>query len=221
MPKIFLSYRRDDTGGEVGRLSDGLKQQLGRRFVFRDVSDIAAGAAFDVALEAELAAAKVVLVLIGPDWLGELQRRLQESGVDYLRKEVATALSKGKRVIPVLLKGATLPAAAALPPDLALLEKRQALSLRDEAWSSDVNRLIEAIGRPYQWGRPILRAAIVLPTIIVAVWALVPQLAGDRVSDYAFMRRMVLSLVAIYGMIELVLAWLHQRKLARNYVRHP
>src|SRR5215510_2165286 len=180
MPTIFLSYRRSDTGGEAGRLSDTLHQKLGRGLAFRDVVNIPFGAAFDSVLEKELAAAKIVLVLIGPTWLAELQQRLKQPDIDYLRVEVASALAQGKRVIPVLLKGAALPPAHALPADLDALAKHQALTLRDESWSQDVDRLIDAIGRPYRWDMVALRAVVVLLAIVVAVKLFVPLLPADR-----------------------------------------
>src|SRR5215471_16468827 len=151
MPTVFLSYRRSDTGAGAGRLADGLQHKLGQRFVFRDVVSISPGDHFDVVLETQLAAAEVVLVLIGPVWLEELKKRLVEEHTDYHRVEVAAALRGGKRVIPVLLRGGTLPPPAALPEDLLALTKCQAMTIRDESWRTDVDRLLDAIGRPYRW----------------------------------------------------------------------
>jgi hypothetical protein len=148
MATIFLSYRRSDVGGEAGRLADRLKQRLGRRFVFRDVTDIPVAARFDGVLAKELAAARVVLVLIGPTWLRELDRKTGDGDTDYLRVEAATALAQGKKVVPVLLKGAAIPGAEALPADLKALARHQAITLRDESWNDDTDRLIDAMGRP-------------------------------------------------------------------------
>jgi hypothetical protein len=39
--QIFLSYRRGDAGGHAGRLSDVLRQRLGAKSVFQDVTAIA------------------------------------------------------------------------------------------------------------------------------------------------------------------------------------
>lgn len=80
MPTVFLSYRRIDTGGEAGRLADALQHKLGKRFVFRDVVSISPGDQFDAVLETQLATAKLTLVLIGPVWLEELEKRLTEEG---------------------------------------------------------------------------------------------------------------------------------------------
>jgi hypothetical protein len=213
MPIVFLSYRRSDTGGEAGRLADDLQYKLGQRFVFRDVVSISPGDQFDIVLEAQLITAKLVLVLIGPIWLEELKKRLTEEGIDYLRVEVATALREGKRVIPVLLRGAALPPPEVLPKDLVTLTKCQAITIRDEAWKTDVDRLVDAIGYPYRWDLLAIRIVIAVIVIIFAVWKLTPDLVPDRVSDYDFLRGLMLSLIGIYGLIEFFIGYRYFRKL--------
>ena len=216
MPSVFISYRRSDTGGEAGRLSDSLKRMLGGALVFRDVVDISPGENFDVVLKKKLASAKLVLVLIGPAWLKELEQRLNHTGIDYLRLEVATALKKGKRVIPVMMKGAELPPVDALPKDLVSLTKCQAITIRDESWRQDLERLIGTIGHPYRWDLLALRVVVAVLAIVISVWALTPQLASDRVSDYNFLRWLVASLVGIYLIIEVSIGYLYYRKLKRS-----
>jgi hypothetical protein len=192
MPTVFLSYRRSDTGGEAGRLADSFQHRLGGSLVFRDAADIPPGAQFDAILDKELTAAKIVLVLIGPAWLTQLQQRLGQSDIDYLRVEVAAALARGKRVIPLLLNGATLPPAHDLPDDLGALAKHQAMTLRDESWNQDVDRLIDAIG-------------------------LVPMLPDERANDVVFVRILVASLAGTYALVEFAVAFRHFRKLERKY----
>jgi len=162
MPTVFLSYRRTDTGGEAGRLADTFQQKLGDEMTLRDVSSIPLGEQFPWVLQSELAAAKTMLVLIGPDWLAELRRRLAHSDVDYVRLEISTALATRKPIIPILLKGAAQPTAQDLPEDIGSLGNYQAMTLRDESWSQDVDRLIDAIGRPYPWKNVALRALATL-----------------------------------------------------------
>lgn len=216
MPTVFLSYRRSDTGGEAGRLADTLHHKFGRRFVFRDVVSISPGDQFDAVLEKQLAAAKVVLVLIGTSWLEELKRRLTEKETDFHRMEVATALKQGKRVIPVLLKGAIFPPPLSeLPEDLLQLIKCQAITICDESWTADADRLIGSIGRPYRWDLLVLRMVIALVLIILTVWKLSSQLAPDRASDYGFIRGLVLLLVGVYGLIELFMGYRYFRRLKR------
>ncbi|HEY5812965.1 MAG TPA: toll/interleukin-1 receptor domain-containing protein [Terrimicrobiaceae bacterium] len=161
---VFLSYRPSDTGGEAGRLADTFQQKLGGWLTFRDVSSIPLGEQFPWVLQSELAAAKTMLVLIGPEWLVELRRRLAQSDVDYVRLEISTALATRKRIIPILLKGAAQPTVQDLSEDIGSLAKYQAMTLRDESWSQDVDRLIDAIGRPYPWKNVALCAlATLLP----------------------------------------------------------
>ena len=215
MLTVFLSYRRSDTGGESGRLADDLQHQLGRRFVFRDVVSISPGDKFDAVLGIQLATAKIVLVLIGPTWLEELKKKLTEEGTDYHHLEVATALREGKRVIPVLLGGAALPSPDILPSDLLALSKCQAITIRDETWRTDVDRLINGIGRPYRWDLLAIRIIIAVITIIFSVWKLEPLFAPARSSDYDYLRRVVLLLVGIYGLIELFIGYRYFRRLKR------
>ena len=81
--------------------------------------------------------------------------------------EVATALRARKRVIPVLVRRAVLPLPAVLPEDLLALTKCQAITIRDEAWMADVDRLIDAIGHPYRWDLLVLRILIAAVVIIL------------------------------------------------------
>lgn len=219
MPTVFLSYRRSDTEGEAGRLADTLRRTLGQRFVFRDVVSISPGDQFDAVLGTQLAASQLALVLIGPAWLDELKKRLTQETVDYHRVEVATALKEGKRVIPVLLRGAALPTASVLPEDLLALAKCQAITIRDEAWSADVDRLIDAIGRPYRWDLLALRIVIAVIAIVVGVWKLAPQLGSGQASDYGFLRGLVLTLLGVYGLLEASMGYRYVRTLKR--LRHP
>jgi hypothetical protein len=154
-------------------------------------------------------------VLIGKTWLEELKTRLTEENTDFHRVEVATALRRGKRVIPVLFKGATPPPESELPKDLLQLTKRQAITIRDESWSMDADRLIDAIGHSYRWDLLGLRIALALVLAIVSVWKLSSQLAPDRAIDYGFIRGLVLLFVGVYGFIELSIGYRHFRRLKR------
>jgi tetratricopeptide (TPR) repeat protein len=63
-----------------------------------------------------------------------------------LRQEIATALSSPRRkVVPVLLGGASLPDSAALPVPLRPLCEWQACTLRDRQWRRDVEVLVERL----------------------------------------------------------------------------
>jgi len=64
---------------------------------------------------------------------------------DWVRREIAEALSYGLRVIPILTGGAALPAEADLPADIAGLSRRQHLSLRHRHTPLDLAYLVERI----------------------------------------------------------------------------
>jgi hypothetical protein len=204
---VFISYRRSDTTGEAGRLADSLENLLGSACVFRDADDIPAGEDFEVVLKREMADTRVVVVLIGKKWLAELNSRLDRPAPDFVRIEIATALRLGKRVIPVLLQGAELPDAAALPDDLRPLVNRQALSLRDEAWAADAARLADAIGRPYPWSKVALRATLFLASAVVATKYAVGALAPNADNQLELARTVILGLVVLYAGTEGFLWW--------------
>jgi len=150
MPSIFLSYRRVDTSGHTGRLSDALEAKFGRDAVFHDIQSIEAGNRFDEVIDSALAKCRVFIPLIGDDWLGitgaDGRRRLDDPA-DLVRREVAAALRRGVPVIPVLLEGATMPAPASLPEEMQPLTRHQAIEISDTRWDFDVERLIAAIER--------------------------------------------------------------------------
>lgn len=151
MAGVFISYRRDDCAGHAGRLYDRLADRLGESSVFMDVDAIELGADFGVRIDEAIGACRLVIVLIGDDWLdiadGRGRRRLDDP-TDFVRREVATALRRSDvRVIPVLVEGATMPPVERLPEDLKSLARRNALELSDAGWRYDVERLIEAVER--------------------------------------------------------------------------
>jgi len=207
MPTIFLSYRRSDTGGQAGRLADSIEQRLGSHMTFRDATDIPAGASFEAILQRELAACDVVLVFIGPAWLQDLERRSQQPETDYVRLEIAGALTAGKRIIPLLINGAALPPQDALPVNIRGLADRQAISMRDESWPQDVDRLLDSIGRPYAWKRLAMRCAIAVAAVLAGVWFVVPLLPIGSNDQIAYARALVFGLLAIYGVIEIATAY--------------
>jgi hypothetical protein len=150
MPKVFISYRRADSGGQTGRLLDDLERRFGRDKFFRDIEDLEPGTDFPEALDRALSQCDAVLVMIGPAWAsaaGQQGRRLEQAG-DFVHVEVATALArKDVRVIPVLVGGATIPAAEELPEDLQALHRRNAIELSDTRWEYDVKRLGDALAK--------------------------------------------------------------------------
>lgn len=141
---FFISYRRGDSAGHTGRLSDALEQRFGAAAVFQDIKDVAPGADFMRDLDEALTSCAAMLVVIGPTWATASEngkQRLFNEG-DLVRTEVAAALLRSDvLVIPVLVNGATMPRADQLPEPLKPLATRQAIELSDARWSYDVGRL--------------------------------------------------------------------------------
>src|SRR5262249_43502010 len=61
---IFISYRREDTGGYAGRIFDRLSQLLGRERVFMDIDTIEPGIDFADTIQQAVSACDILLVLI-------------------------------------------------------------------------------------------------------------------------------------------------------------
>lgn len=147
---LFISYRRDESRHAAGRLAEDLAQVFGVDAIFRDIEGIDPGVDFSSSLERALGSCVVMLVLMGPRWIdisdAQGRRRLDDPQ-DWIRQEIATALSRNVRVVPVLLEGAPIPAAASLPSDLQPLVRRQAFELSDTRWRGDLQRLATALAR--------------------------------------------------------------------------
>ena len=150
MPGIFISYRREDSPGHAGRVFDRVRARFGADVVFMDVTAIEAGVDFVDAIERAVGTCDVLLAVIGPQWSsstdGTGHRRL-DSPTDFVRIEIAGALKRDVRVVPVLVDGARLPAAADLPDILQPLLRRNAVELRDARWDADIDQLLASLER--------------------------------------------------------------------------
>lgn len=177
-PKIFISYRRDDSIGHAGRLFDRLVQAFGRANVFRDVDTLAAGEDFVQAVRDRIERCDVLLVLIGTRWLTAADEdgrwRLADES-DLVRTEIATGLQRNLRVIPVLLQGAAMPKAKDLPAELGPLARRNAVDIRDTSFDRDAAQLLQLLG-PH-WRRSALRQ-LQRPVVYAPLAAAVALLAG-------------------------------------------
>jgi hypothetical protein len=148
--RVFISYRRDESAGYAGRIADSFEEYFGEDKVFRDIDSLEPGLDFSEAIERALESSEVLLAVIGKHWLTATdaagQRRL-ENPHDFVRVEIATALKRNIRVIPVLVQGASMPSADEVPEDLAPLTRRNAFELHDTSWRDDFRRLITVIER--------------------------------------------------------------------------
>jgi hypothetical protein len=145
---IFISYRRDDSEGEAGRLYDDLTRAFGNEAVFMDVSGIEPGTDFRKAIDDNVACCGVLLAIIGLTWATitgvDGQRRLDNEN-DYVRLEIASALARNIAVIPVLVHDAHMPHAGQLPDNLKDLAYRNSVEITHARWNSDVQLLTDAL----------------------------------------------------------------------------
>lgn len=148
---IFISYRRNDTEGEAGRLFDDLVEHFGNDSVFMDVTAIEAGRDFRKAIDESVATCGVLLAIIGNNWVdakNEAGQRRLDDAADFVRLETASALKRDIPVIPVLVRGARMPRPDQLPDDLKDLAYRNGVELTHARWASDLQLLIKAL-EPY------------------------------------------------------------------------
>ena len=151
MPKIFISYRREDSKHAVGRLHAALKRHVRdpKRDIFIDIDNIPKGVDFVEHLDRQVAQCDVMLAVIGPAWLSvkdpNTDRRRLDDPADFVRIEVASALKRGIPVVPVVLDETKIPSAESLPDDLKALARRNGERLEHESFDADVGRLIRGL----------------------------------------------------------------------------
>lgn len=156
MRAIFISYRREDAEGQAGRLFDDLVMDFGDDSVFMDVAGLEPGRDFRRAIDEQVASCGVLLAVIGKGWLDakdESGRRRLDDPMDFVRLETASALKRDIPVIPVLVRGASMPRVEDLPEDLKELAFRNGVELTHARWDSDMQVLVKAL-RPYVQAKP-------------------------------------------------------------------
>jgi hypothetical protein len=120
MADICISYRRADSQAITGRIFDRLIANYGKDSIFIDIDHIPAGTDFRQYLAKTLLQASVLLVVVGPKWLGAGKSgpdRIHDEA-DPVRVEVETALRNGLAIIPVLIGSRKMPSPNQLPESL-------------------------------------------------------------------------------------------------------
>ena len=145
---IFISYRREESRWSARSLYDRLTQRFDRKQIFMDVDAIALGEDFVKTIEETVGSCDVLIAVIGAHWLtstDEQGGRRLDNPEDFVRMEIATALRRDIRVIPVLVDGASMPRSTDLPDDLKPLVRRNALRVSDTGFDDDCRRLAAAV----------------------------------------------------------------------------
>ena len=145
---IMISYRRADSGPITGRIYDRLRAHFGADHVFLDIDSIPMGTDYRSHIHSTIGKCDVLLPVIGPRWVGEgkIGERRIDDPADLVRLEVAHALERNIRVIPLLVQDANLPATDELPDDLKSLRFRNALKVDSSIdFHHHIDRLCTAI----------------------------------------------------------------------------
>lgn len=208
MPKVFISYRREDSSGYVGRLQERLRRELGRKKIFVDVDSIRPGSDFAQTIEKSVNTADVILIVIGKEWVfvkNEDGTRRLENPDDYVRQEVVKALISKAKVLPVLVNGAKMPSPDDLPEPLKPLATMSAIELRDTRWDADVKHLIQNLGG-ISFLRRLFRRRIVKAILLL-------MLVGWGIGGYVFFKT-----EEVANSVENFLILLAQDKIEQAYM---
>jgi formylglycine-generating enzyme required for sulfatase activity len=140
MTRVYISYRRDDSGGYAPLLFDRLAKVFGRHQIFMDVEP-------DLIAET-VEACDVLFVLIGRKWLTLTDDSGQpciDAPQDSVRLELMTAIDHNLRMAPVLVRNARMPTAEVLPAALQPLAHLQPITLDDDYLTRDLQHVIDVL----------------------------------------------------------------------------
>ena len=123
---IFISYRREDSSAAVSSLLQRLQEKFGKNSIFADSESINEGDIWPDKIKIALEQSKIVLVVIGQNWLSSeknnpYQIRLCSEG-DWVRNEIETAQKLKKIIIPILVDVSEMPDHQDLPESVKILK---------------------------------------------------------------------------------------------------
>jgi pterin-4a-carbinolamine dehydratase len=147
-PLAFINYRRQDSAAAARWLRASIAQAFGPTSAFMDRDELRVGVEWEKELEAALARATALVVVIGPHWLtiaDENGRRRIDDPKDWVHREIKAGLKRKCRIIPLLLADTAMPKPEALPRALRKLAGHQAFWLRDDSWWDDLARLMRGL----------------------------------------------------------------------------
>jgi predicted ATPase len=167
MPRVTLSYRREDSAGIARLIFERLTNRYGIESVFMDIDAIEFGADYRERIYDALRQTDYLLLLIGSRWLGPLTdgtTRIKQPN-DPVRMEVERALEIGLRVVPILLDRTPMPGADDLPETLQKLTYLNAADVTSgRDFDAQMEHLIRFIdGTPAKTGPQSTRVPNNLP----------------------------------------------------------
>jgi tetratricopeptide (TPR) repeat protein len=156
-----------------------------------DVEDISPGQNFAQTIDHTMETCENILVVIGTKWRQILAEREKTAQVDYVRHEIESALARKIKIIPVFVGGATPEQLSALPAALADLPFHQAMTLHDESFKQDCDRLASSLGNKNKvihteiyWAAACLVALILL--LSISKWG-IHRFVGENQQEKALL----------------------------------
>jgi TIR domain-containing protein len=145
VPEIFINYRSSDCKDAAVAIEQNLSARFGSDQVFRAAKSIRPGENYRTGLATASSGVRVLLALIGPNWLDARDRngdRALDNEDDWTRKGILNAMESGARVIPILCgRKMDRLSVADLPPDLAPLADLQSLTYDTGSADADMARI--------------------------------------------------------------------------------
>ena len=164
MAGIFISYRRDDVAGQVGRLFGRLAAHYGEDFIFMDVESIRPSQQFESVIQNRIKDCDVMLLAIGPRW--QPGKTESSAAKDFVRMELAAALGAKRPLCPLLIDRREPLEAAGLPEEFQQILASHAIEIRHSTFDTDVEALIAGLEKqgvrpPPSFGRQRVEDALV------------------------------------------------------------
>jgi len=188
-PRIFVAYRREDTGDIARQIYERLNRDLGDSDVAADVDKVANRTINRLVLAQDIVESfDAMLVIIGQQWVG--LNKLSGSGKpqtvfnpkDPVRIQVEAGLKRPDMlIIPVLVNGAQMPPAHELPPSMQKIAALTPYRLDwtpeqgEQALDPHVRKLIKLVRTHFspnsrRWIFPaLIIAAIAIAILIMAL----------------------------------------------------
>jgi hypothetical protein len=144
-PKLFISYRRDETPVSAAWLYEVLVERFGEPNVFMDLK-FKPGENFVKRTSEVVGACHILLVVMGPHWAapeGSDGRASIKDPDDFVRLETEIAMERNDvSVLPVLVGAAKMPHPDELPDKIRGLTDIQAKQLTNERRAEDMKELV-------------------------------------------------------------------------------
>lgn len=144
-PKLFISYRRDETPVSAAWLYEVLAERFGESNVFMDLK-LKPGENFVKRISEVVGSCHILLLVMGPRWAspedGDGAASIKDPD-DFVRLEAEIAMARDDvQVLPVLVGGAKMPHPDELPDKIREITEIHAKQLTNERRAGDMTELV-------------------------------------------------------------------------------